>query len=166
MGLVKLVLYWTPAAAKPREVIVRRRALKLQARLLNNAEIRAHAFRYRNDYGCVRLVKLVQHFPRPAQIVRVDAVTVLSRPSVGINRFVHWLVEFNDVRELAVELVDRRNRADERGERRVRIHAVAFPVLFEVTGDMLTAARFAILMRALCQRNGGTFVALPHRRAR
>jgi len=65
-----------------------------------------------------------------------------------------------------VREVDRRNRADERGERRVRIHAVAFPVLFEVTGDMLTAARFAILMRTLCQRNGGTFVALPHRRAR
>ena len=37
--------------------------------------------------------------------------------------------------------------------------------IWEVTGTMLTGARFAILMRALCQRNGGTFVALPPRGA-
>lgn len=63
-----------------------------------------------------------------------------------------------------VREVDRRNRLDAEGNRRVRIHAVAFPVLYEVTGTMLSSARFAILMRALCQRNGGTFVALPTRR--
>jgi hypothetical protein len=28
----------------------------------------------------------------------------------------------------------------------------------------LTAANFMILMRAICQRNGGTLVALPSRR--
>jgi hypothetical protein len=64
-----------------------------------------------------------------------------------------------------VREVDRRNRVDAEGNRRVRIHAVAFPVYYDVTGTMLTAANFAILMRALCQRNGGTFVALPSRRA-
>jgi hypothetical protein len=65
-----------------------------------------------------------------------------------------------------VREVDRRNRVDETGTRRVRIHAVAFPVYFEVTGgELLSAARFAILMRVLCQRNGGTFVALPARRS-
>ena len=59
-------------------------------------------------------------------------------------------------------LLDRR----ERGERRVRIHAVAFPVYYEVTGgELLSAARFAVLMRVLCQRNGGTFVALPSQRS-
>ncbi len=61
-----------------------------------------------------------------------------------------------------VREVDRRNSAGADGQRRVRIHAVAFPVYYEVTnGELLTAARFAILMRVLCQRNGGTFVALP-----
>lgn len=64
-----------------------------------------------------------------------------------------------------VREVDRRNRVDEEGNRRVRIHAVAFPVYYEFTGgQLLSAANFAILMRALCQRNGGTFVALPSRR--
>jgi hypothetical protein len=61
-----------------------------------------------------------------------------------------------------VREVDRRNSAGADGQRRVRIHAVAFPVYYEVTnGELLTAARFAVLMRVLCQRNGGTFVALP-----
>ena len=64
-----------------------------------------------------------------------------------------------------VREVDRRNVADDQGNKRVRIHAIAFPVYYDVTGTMLTAANFAILMRAICQRNGGTFVALPSRRA-
>jgi hypothetical protein len=64
-----------------------------------------------------------------------------------------------------VREVDRRNTVDANGTRRVRIHAVAFPVYYEATGNELyTAADFAILMRALCLRNGGTFVALPSRR--
>jgi hypothetical protein len=64
-----------------------------------------------------------------------------------------------------VREVDRRNHLDSAGHRRVRIHAVAFPTYYEVTGgELMSAARFAILMRALCQRNGGTFVALPSRR--
>jgi hypothetical protein len=64
-----------------------------------------------------------------------------------------------------VREVDRRNRIDATGQRRVRIHAVAFPVYYEVTGnELLSAADLAILMRALCLRNGGTFVALPSRR--
>ena len=64
-----------------------------------------------------------------------------------------------------VREVDRRNRVGEDGTRRVRIHAVAFPVYWDVTGSMLTGGVFATLMRVLCQRNGGTFVALPSRRA-
>ncbi len=61
-----------------------------------------------------------------------------------------------------VREVDRRNLAGADGTRRVRIHAVAFPVYYEVAnGELLSSARFAILMRELCQRNGGTFVALP-----
>lgn len=61
-----------------------------------------------------------------------------------------------------VREVDRRNRAGASGERLVRIHAVAFPVLYQATGgELYSAAQFAVLMRAICQRNGGTFVALP-----
>lgn len=63
-----------------------------------------------------------------------------------------------------VREVDRRNRLDEEGNRRVRIHAVAFPVYWDVMGDLVSSARYATLMRVLCQRNGGTFVALPSRR--
>ena len=61
-----------------------------------------------------------------------------------------------------VREIDRRNHADAGGERLVRIHAVAFPAVFLMTGgDLFTAANFAVLMRIICQRNGGTFVALP-----
>jgi len=64
-----------------------------------------------------------------------------------------------------VREVDRRNKADQQGHRLVRIHAVAFPTIYEATGgEMYSAAQFAVLMRAICQRNGGTFVALPTRR--
>jgi len=59
--------------------------------------------------------------------------------------------------------IDRINRKDESGARRVRIHAVGFPVLMQdelkgiagATGD-----RFATLMREVCERNGGAFVGL------
>ena len=60
-----------------------------------------------------------------------------------------------------VKSVDRINRPDRSGERRVRIHAVGFPVMFALAGtDQHTGVRFATLMRILCERNGGAFVAL------
>lgn len=63
-----------------------------------------------------------------------------------------------------VREVDFRNRSNSSGERLVRIHAVAFPVYWDRTGAMYTGGAYANLMRVLCQRNGGTFVALPSRR--
>jgi hypothetical protein len=46
-------------------------------------------------------------------------------------------------------------------ERRVRIHAIGFPTLFGTSGsEENTTVRFAMLMRVLCERNGGTFVGL------
>lgn len=57
--------------------------------------------------------------------------------------------------------IDRINIETENGKRRVRIHAVGFPVLFY--GPQHTrgsAKRFAALMREMSYRNGGTFVAL------
>ena len=60
-----------------------------------------------------------------------------------------------------VREIDRRNQADASGQRRVRIHAVAFPAVYQMVGELYTAANFATLMRVICQRNGGTFIALP-----
>ena len=51
------------------------------------------------------------------------------------------------------------NRSDEKGNRLVRIHAVGFPTQL-AGGRVNNANRFANLMRTLCERNGGTFVAL------
>jgi hypothetical protein len=57
--------------------------------------------------------------------------------------------------------VDRINKAAKDGSRRVRIHAVGFPVIMDRTNQRgNTGERFATLMRVLCQRNGGTFVGL------
>jgi hypothetical protein len=57
--------------------------------------------------------------------------------------------------------VDRINREDESGQRRVRIHAVGFPVLYSAPPHLQASAhRFAALMRELSYHNGGTFVGL------
>jgi hypothetical protein len=60
-----------------------------------------------------------------------------------------------------VDQIDRINRAGPDGTRRVRIHAVGFPVVVgDPRGIGHTGKRFATLMRILCQKNGGTFVGL------
>ena len=60
-----------------------------------------------------------------------------------------------------VDTVDRLNRVDRHGNRRVRIHAVGFPVLLDQPDHLQsTGIRFATLMRELTYRNGGSFVAL------
>ena len=58
--------------------------------------------------------------------------------------------------------IDRINVEDENGDRRVRIHAIGFPYNFTGTPPQ-SSQRFAGLMRVLCERNGGTFVALTER---
>ncbi len=60
--------------------------------------------------------------------------------------------------EDVVEAVDRVNLADETGRRRVRIHAVGFPVYLDRPNARVY--RFAALMRELAYRNDGTFVGL------
>jgi hypothetical protein len=57
-----------------------------------------------------------------------------------------------------VRSVDLINREDRTGRRRVRIHAIGFPV--RPDAPQYTSVRFATLMRILCERNGGTFVGL------
>jgi len=61
--------------------------------------------------------------------------------------------------ESVVRYVDRVNQADREGNRLMRIHAVGFPTQFS-RGTSPNALRFANLMRVLCERNGGSFVAL------
>ncbi|MFK7830988.1 MAG: VWA domain-containing protein [Congregibacter sp.] len=60
-----------------------------------------------------------------------------------------------------VNTVDQINREASDGERRVRIHAVGFPVLFRQAANRQgSVIRFSALMRELTYRNGGTFVGL------
>jgi len=59
-----------------------------------------------------------------------------------------------------VDTVNRINRSLADGSRRVRIHAVGFPVLFRQPGAELNLARFAALMRRLAEDNDGSFVGL------
>lgn len=57
--------------------------------------------------------------------------------------------------------VDRINRVDKKGKRRVRIHGIGFPVQFDPRNpDNTTGIRFSTLMRELCRRNDGTFIGL------
>ncbi|UCG14138.1 MAG: VWA domain-containing protein [Deltaproteobacteria bacterium] len=63
--------------------------------------------------------------------------------------------------QAVVDKVDNINQSSADGSRRVRIHAVGFPVLVaHPRGIGVTGERFATLMRILCERNGGTFVGL------
>ena len=68
--------------------------------------------------------------------------------------------------EAVVRQIEAVNRVGKDGKRMVRIHAVGFP-LFTRTGQQIpdSVTRFAQLMRILCDRNGGTFVALSNPRA-
>lgn len=60
-----------------------------------------------------------------------------------------------------VATIDRINEETEDGERKVRIHAIGFPVQFSPDAyTSRTGIRFATLMRELTFRNGGTFVGL------
>jgi hypothetical protein len=54
--------------------------------------------------------------------------------------------------------VDRLNALDASGRRRVRIHAIGFPVYLDRPSERIY--RFAALMRELAYRNDGTFVGL------
>lgn len=59
-----------------------------------------------------------------------------------------------------VDTVDWINLSATAGERRVRIHAVGFPVLFSMPAAAMNAARFSALMRRLAEDNNGSFVGL------
>jgi hypothetical protein len=60
-----------------------------------------------------------------------------------------------------LEQLERINRDPETGELRARIHAIAVPAILEATGELYSAAGYAMLMRELSLRSDGAFVALP-----
>ena len=92
----------------------------------------------------------------------LEAIDAFYDPTKKISLYVYSDDFQSGSIDAVVREVDRRNRVTDDGSRRVRIHAVAFPVYYEAyDGQLHTSARYAILMRELCQRNGGTFVALP-----
>jgi hypothetical protein len=68
--------------------------------------------------------------------------------------------------EQVVREIDTVNRVGADGKRMVRIHAVGFPMFSQTNFQVPpTVGRFAQLMRILCDRNGGTFVALADERS-
>ena len=88
------------------------------------------------------------------------AVRTYWAPDKKISIYVFGDDFQGDSVEQVVDTVDRINRADKDGNRRVRIHAVGFPVIFH-SGNTKSAFQFASLMRELTYRNNGTFVGLP-----
>ena len=95
------------------------------------------------------------------------AVATFWSPDKKISIYVfgddfNFLARYGGSVEEVVDTVDRINRVDESGERRVRIHAVGFPVIFQEAAprQQQSAYRFAALMRELTYRNNGTFVGL------
>ena len=60
-----------------------------------------------------------------------------------------------------IQTVDRINKRDAEGKRRVRIHGIGFPTLFSnAEFSENTGVRFATLMRILCRENDGAFVGV------
>ncbi|MBT4492103.1 MAG: VWA domain-containing protein [Gammaproteobacteria bacterium] len=89
------------------------------------------------------------------------AISTYYRPDRKISLYVFGDEFSGRSIQRVVEVVDRINRADDEGERLVRIHAVGFPVQFaNPPRYQETGIKFSILMRTLCERNGGTFVGL------
>ena len=89
------------------------------------------------------------------------AIATFHRPDRKISLYVFGDEYSGRSIQQVIEVVDRINHADDSGERLVRIHAVGFPVVLSQAERFRgTGIKFAILMRELCARNGGTFVGL------
>ena len=62
--------------------------------------------------------------------------------------------------QTVVDTVNQLNRSGAGGRRRVRIHAIGFPVLIREAPGSANIERFAALMRRLAEDNNGSFVGL------
>ncbi len=93
------------------------------------------------------------------------AIRTFYSPDKKISLFVFGDEFSGNAIQPVIDKVDRINKATRDGTRRVRIHAVGFPVLLkDSVGRGNTGERFATLMRILSQKNGGTFVGLNNTR--
>ena len=93
------------------------------------------------------------------------AIRTFYAPDKKISLYVFGDEFSGNAIQPVIDEVDRINRATKDGTRRVRIHAVGFPVMLKnQVGRGNTGERFATLMRILSQKNGGTFVGLNHTR--
>lgn len=95
----------------------------------------------------------------------VEGITAAIRTFYSKNKKISLYVfgdEFTGPSiQTVLRTVERLNKKDNQGNRRVRIHAVGFPIQFiRPEKEQITGIRFATLMRALCEQNGGTFVGL------
>lgn len=89
------------------------------------------------------------------------AISTFYRPGRKISIFVFGDEFSGRSIQQVVDIIDRINREDKDGNRLVRIHAIGFPVQFANPPRYQdTGIKFAILMRILCERNGGTFIGL------
>mgnify|MGYP001108091520 CR=1 FL=1 len=89
------------------------------------------------------------------------AIATYYRPGRKISIFVFGDEFSGRSIQRVVDVIDKINRTNSKGERLVRIHAIGFPVQFaNPPRYQETGIKFAILMRTLCERNGGTFVGL------
>ncbi len=96
----------------------------------------------------------------PVEGIRT-AIRAFYDPKKKISLYVFGDEYSGNAIQPVLDEVGRINKAGTGGERLVRIHAVGFPVLVaDSRGIGATGQRFATLMRALCQENGGTFVGL------
>ena len=94
------------------------------------------------------------------------AITTYYKPGRKISLYVFGDEFSGRSIQQVVDVVDRINRTDSKGNRLVRIHGVGFPVQFaNPPRYQETGIKFSILMRTLCEKNGGTFVGLNDFRA-
>ena len=114
---------------------------------------------------------------RDAIINRLRSWTILSNssPVEGIEEAINTYYDENkrisiyvfgddfqgESVEDVVDRIDILNKVDEKGNRRVRIHAIGFPVYFDEGLNSTSVYWFGLLMRELTTRNNGTFVGLP-----
>jgi hypothetical protein len=106
-------------------------------------------------------------FSNSSPVEGIDtAIRTFYRPDRDISIYVFGDDFSGNALLPVVKAVDRLNRESESGERRVRIHAVGFPVQYLPDQVTQSGYRFAQLMRVLCERNGGAFVGLPKLRAK
>lgn len=111
------------------------------------------------------ILKLLRDWQPFSNSSPVEGITAAIRTFYSNNKNISLYVFGDEFTGPSIEAVLREvekiNKKDGHGNRRVRIHAVGFPIQFSrPEKEQITGVRFATLMRALCEQNGGTFVGL------